>query len=158
MAESGTYVGSHFFPDVAHGTVYRGYRCKDLRQLTFPDAVFDLVISQDVMEHVPNPERAFAEIARVLKPGGAHVFTIPFHSDKPTVTRVRVEGERVQYLLEKHYHGNPIDSEGSLVITDWGNDIDEHIARASGMKTVIRHLQLGNRGLAGEYVFISRKE
>jgi ubiquinone/menaquinone biosynthesis C-methylase UbiE len=41
--------------------------------LPFPDATFDVVIMHAVLEHIPDVSRAFAEVARVLKPGG--VFT-----------------------------------------------------------------------------------
>jgi SAM-dependent methyltransferase len=34
------------------------------------DRSFDLVFADNVLEHLPEPARAFAEIARVLKPGG----------------------------------------------------------------------------------------
>lgn len=38
--------------------------------LPYDDESFDTVISFDVLEHVDDPVRAFAEIARVLRPGG----------------------------------------------------------------------------------------
>jgi SAM-dependent methyltransferase len=38
--------------------------------LPFPDASFDGVIAYDVLEHVRDPEAAFAEVARVLRPRG----------------------------------------------------------------------------------------
>ena len=45
----------------------------DVRALPFPNASFDAAYSIDVMEHLDAPglERFFAEVARVLKPGGA---------------------------------------------------------------------------------------
>ena len=42
----------------------------DLRFLPFDDATFDAVASFKVLAHVPRPERAVAELARVLRPGG----------------------------------------------------------------------------------------
>jgi SAM-dependent methyltransferase len=46
--------------------------------LDFPDHSFDLVLSANVMEHVPAPERYLRECARVLKPGGlAYIETAP---------------------------------------------------------------------------------
>ena len=54
-------------------------RHENLEKLSFPDASFDLVITRDVMEHVPDPVAAEAEIVRVLRPGGWYVFTIPFY-------------------------------------------------------------------------------
>jgi SAM-dependent methyltransferase len=46
----------------------------DVQRLTFPDASFDVVISSETMEHVRKPWIGFAEIHRVLKPGGVHCF------------------------------------------------------------------------------------
>lgn len=71
------YMPSHYFPRIPLGSIYRGFRCENLEQLTFGDETFDLTITQDVMEHVFNPEKAFQEIMRTTKSGGAHVFTTP---------------------------------------------------------------------------------
>jgi len=45
----------------------------DALALPFPDATFDLVLSQAVIEHVTDPQRYADEIVRVLRPGG-HVY------------------------------------------------------------------------------------
>lgn len=42
----------------------------DLLSLPFADGTFDLVISRGVIMITPDPPRAFAELARVTKPGG----------------------------------------------------------------------------------------
>ena len=42
----------------------------DIYQLDFVDNHFDAIFSHNVLEHVGEPERALAEMARVLKPGG----------------------------------------------------------------------------------------
>jgi SAM-dependent methyltransferase len=41
-----------------------------IEDLPFPDASFDTVLSNGVLNLVPDKSRAFAEIARVLAPGG----------------------------------------------------------------------------------------
>jgi SAM-dependent methyltransferase len=46
-------------------------RYMDARALTFPDASFDFVFSNSVFEHIDGVDKAAAEIARVLKPGGS---------------------------------------------------------------------------------------
>jgi len=43
----------------------------DVQQLPFDDASFDTVVSAWMLYHVPDVDRALAEIARVLEPGGA---------------------------------------------------------------------------------------
>ena len=45
--------------------------------LPFEDDYFDLVVSEWVLEHLKNPEKAFQEIYRVLKPDGKVVFLTP---------------------------------------------------------------------------------
>jgi hypothetical protein len=54
------YTTSFFDPSVPPGEQHpgRGYRCEDLEYLTFPDASFDLVLTQDVFEHIFRPDRA----------------------------------------------------------------------------------------------------
>lgn len=42
-----------------------------------PDDTFDFVFSNSVLEHIPDLEPVFAEVARVLKPGGIFYFTVP---------------------------------------------------------------------------------
>jgi SAM-dependent methyltransferase len=49
----------------------------DLSLLPFPDDFFDLVFSDSVIEHLPNPPGAVAEMARVVRPGGWVVVTTP---------------------------------------------------------------------------------
>jgi len=43
---------------------------RDARSLDFPDGAFDAVYSFGVLQHIPEAQRAVAEIHRVLKPGG----------------------------------------------------------------------------------------
>ena len=49
----------------------------DMRSLPFPDDSFDGAIAVHSIEHVPDPQRALAEIARVMKPGGTAVLVTP---------------------------------------------------------------------------------
>jgi SAM-dependent methyltransferase len=46
--------------------------------LPFRAGAFDCVLCTEVLEHVPQPEQAIAEIARVLRPGGRAIITTPF--------------------------------------------------------------------------------
>jgi SAM-dependent methyltransferase len=46
--------------------------------LPFPDAIFDLVLSQEVLEHVRDPFQAMREMKRVLKASGLMYCQVPF--------------------------------------------------------------------------------
>jgi len=120
------YTCSGYFWDKPFGVELRpGVWNQDCQRLSFPDARFDIVISSEIMEHVRNPWLGFREIRRVLKPGGIHVFTIPYREDRLTTPRVDISGEHDVYLLPKQYHLDPYRTEDSLVYTDFGRDLPD---------------------------------
>lgn len=53
----------------------------DATKLKYGNEEFDYVFSISVIEHIFGDDIAMKEIARVLKPGGLAIFTLPFHSD-----------------------------------------------------------------------------
>lgn len=157
------YLGTHYFPDVPPGEMHpTGYRNENLERQTFPDGHFDLVITQDVMEHIFDPAAAFQEIARTLRPGGAHIFSVPLvNKGKPSEIRAkRDKGGKVIFLKEPEYHGNPISDEGSLVTMHWGYDICDFIQESSGLCTTINYIDNVSLGIRAEYieVLVSRKK
>lgn len=108
-------------------------RHEDLTRLSFDSSSFDLVVTQDVFEHVPDYRQAFRECARVLDNGGMMVFTIPFFFDQQT-TRVRASLDtagQIEHHLPPEFHGNPVSSEGSLCFQNFGWDILDDL-KASG--------------------------
>lgn len=150
------YTASQFYSDVIPGQVHpsSGYRCENLEKLTFSESSFDLFITQDVMEHIFDPETACKEIARVLKPGGAHVFTAPL-INKARVTEVWAsrDGEgQIIYHHEPEYHGNPVDSQGSLVTMHWGYDIAGFITERAKTPTLIVMIDNIDLGIRAEYI------
>jgi ubiquinone/menaquinone biosynthesis C-methylase UbiE len=52
----------------------------DARDLKFPTHSFDMVFSFHVLEHIPEPERALAEMSRVLRPRGVYLIGTPNRS------------------------------------------------------------------------------
>lgn len=52
-------------------------RCNVDEGLPYPDASFDAVVAIEVMEHTRTPYRVLGEIARVLRPGGMLIFSVP---------------------------------------------------------------------------------
>ena len=53
------YSSSHYFPEIQPGQIKDGFRCENLEKLTFDDDTFDIFVTQDVFEHIMNPDRAF---------------------------------------------------------------------------------------------------
>ena len=155
-----SYVASDYRPDKPLGTSDNRSRNEDLQHMTFPDASFDLIVTMDVFEHLPFPEQAFREIARTLKPGGAHIFTVPCDFTANTVIRASLSSAgELTHHLPPIYHGNPIDAKGSLVFRDWGRDLPNVIRAASGMETEIVRLRDFWHGLEPVFneIYISRK-
>ena len=50
----------------------------DIQALPFRDGAFDAIKATEILEHVPDVDRALAECRRVLRPGGHLVITVPF--------------------------------------------------------------------------------
>jgi len=53
------------------------YQIEDAQNLSFETASFDLVISIDVIEHVPDSAKMMQEIGRVLKPSAKAIVSFP---------------------------------------------------------------------------------
>ncbi len=132
-------IGSEYLgPDIKPGAVVDGIRHEDCLALSFEDASFDIVISNDVLEHVADLQAALAELFRVLAPGGRLIFTVPFHYDtEKTVRRAGIENGALTHYLSPEYHGNPVADEGSLVFYDIGADIFDYLHEAGFSKVQI---------------------
>jgi SAM-dependent methyltransferase len=65
----------------------------DINKLPFDSASFDCVICSEVLEHIPEHERALQELVRVLKPQGNLVVSVP-----------RYFSERICWLISPAYY------------------------------------------------------
>lgn len=112
------YTASEYLgDDHQSGEVVNGILHQNLLKTSFEDASLDLVMSSDVFEHIPDPYKGFTEIYRILKPGGRHIFTVPFYGDRyRDEIRAMIESDgSINHLLPPAYHGDPIRPEGILV-------------------------------------------
>jgi len=151
--ECSHYIPSQFFSDHSPGSIVEGMRCENLEALTFANETIDLHITQDVLEHVFHPSKVFSEIARTLKPGGMHIFTVPLvNKSNASKRRARINNDEIMYLEPEIYHGNPIGDGRSLVTVDWGFDISQHIFDSSGLFTQLIHIDDLSRGIRAEYI------
>lgn len=85
-------------------------RCEDATQLSLGTASRDAVVAQDVLEHVPDYRAALREYARVLRPGGALVLTVPFYdASAHSVQVARPDGRGgIEFAATPEYHGDPV--------------------------------------------------
>ena len=65
-------------PAVSTHALARDIRVMSVERLEFADGEFDQVVSVHAIEHFPNLAPAFAEMARVLKPGGRMLLIYPW--------------------------------------------------------------------------------
>lgn len=124
---------------------------------------FDIIITQDVFEHIYDTDKAFREIGRTLKPGGFHVFTVPLTSKQFGTFRAaqKTDTGSVKLYAPPEIHGNPMGKGGSLLTMQWGYDIIQYIELASGMKTKVVYVESEMMGIKdAEYrdILISRKD
>lgn len=154
------YSPSQFFDDVPRGeSTTDGVRSEDLQAMTLPDESVDIFVTQDVLEHILDPNAALREIARVLSPGGMHIFTVPIFPTATTLRRAEADSDGgIRHLVEPDYHGNPL-GDGSLVIHEWGDDLVPRVEAVSGLRTTYYPVRSQLRGLRGLMldVFVSRK-
>jgi len=86
--------------------------------LPFGDASFATVVSNCVIEHIPDVDRTLSEISRVLKPGGVFATTLPsehypeFLLGATALRKVRLDRASAAYgdffnKISYHYHVDP---------------------------------------------------
>ena len=108
---------------------YSEYPEEDLMALSYSDGRFDLVLTSDTLEHVPDPRVALRETRRVLKSGGRHVLTVPLD---PRRARTRLRAG----LPEQHHGrgGGPFSlvtrQADMLAHTDFGADVPDLLREA----------------------------
>jgi len=105
--------GTHFVdlspPAVARLQARGGIaRTGEITALPYDDGRFDLVAAFDVVEHVEDDRLVFAELTRLLAPGGRLVFSVPLHPARWTVFddcvghARRYEPAALQARLDRH--------------------------------------------------------
>ena len=117
LRQSPQYAFGEYFDHVKSGDYHNGVRCIDLQNMPFADQSLDIIVTEDVLEHVADTAQAFREINRVLRSGGSLLLTVPVHEKKPTISRIGNKN-----LV---YHGDPLREAGALVMTDFGHDIPQ---------------------------------
>lgn len=97
FARAGRTIGVDMSPLSLHGaaTIYHGVAACDLTRLPWRDCSFDLVVSSDVLGHVPieGKQTAIDEIFRVVKPGGRTLHYIEAEGTDPLTRFAKADPE-----------------------------------------------------------------
>jgi SAM-dependent methyltransferase len=131
-------VGSEYLGDgVPFGSCDAdGLRNEDATRLTFDDESFELVMSFEVLEHIPDYLAALREVRRILRPGGRFYFTAPFNPwSHDHLIRAKMVDGKVVHILEPEWHGDPVRGEGILCFQQFGWELVSEL-KAGGFRSV----------------------
>lgn len=158
LKDASWYQSSSYHPDIPSGKVIQTKVSNvDLMDMPFADAIFDIILTSDVMEHVRQDELAHREIMRCLKPGGFYVFTVPY-VDGWEKNQIRIDSSSDQdiLLMEKQYHQDPLNKEGVLVYRIYGRELQDQL-EAIGFEPCFMNDPEPLLGLLTKDVFVCRK-
>ena len=131
-----------------------------MQKTHFPDDSLDYVLSSDVLEHVPHYPTALREVYRILKPGGAHIFTAPFYVHRASIENRSLHGPdgSLTHLRKPWYHGDPLRPDGVLCYNVFAIELLAEMERIGYHARLLRlhDPRLGIYGING-YVFVARK-
>lgn len=143
-------LASEYFPEAATRAANFPVPHIDICASGLPDGAFDLIVSQEVLEHVPSLDAALADMARILRPGGRLIATVPFLQNREQGVRkasLKPNGE-IDYHTEPEYHGNPVDpSGGALVFEIPAWDILDRLRSAGFSRASMRFIGSSERGI-----------
>lgn len=145
------YSSSEYFgPEYKSGEIVKGKMHQDLMALSFDSESMDIVLSSDVFEHIPYPYKAHAEVYRVLRPKGRHIFTVPFYKTRlldEHRTQIEADGNII-HTLPAMYHGDPVRPEGALVHNIFALEMLVNMAKI-GFRTNVYQIHSYWHGILG---------
>lgn len=134
---------------------------QDLCALTLAEASVDLVLCNELFEHLYDLPSALSEIHRILRPGGWLISTCPLAYDRyESIIKARHRdgatpgvAAEAELLTEPEFHGDPVAPEqGSLVYQIPGWELLDQ-ARAAGLTDVhFRWLAAPSYGVVGQEI------
>jgi SAM-dependent methyltransferase len=146
---------SEFMPGRAFGEVFDGVRNEDVQRLTFADNSFDVVTSNQVLEHVPDDLLAFRECHRVLVPGGALIFTVPLYDTPSSVQLARLDANgAIEWIGTPEYHDSRLGGPRSAPAF-WRhsqNDIADRVKSAGFKSAAVEAVEMA-RGVPVQVVY-----
>lgn len=99
-------------------------KVEDITNISFEDDTFDLIICNQVLEHVIQDEKSIRELARVLRKNGRCLITVPIDDNNPTLCEewINTTALRIKFYGEDNH------------VRMYGNDFDKVLLK-NGLKS-----------------------
>lgn len=147
------YFGSQY----RSGEVVNGILHQDLQQTSFADESFDIILSAEIFEHIPDAPRAEAEVVRLLKPGGVYCFTVPINpnAQHDDIRAEVAEDGTLIHHAPPEFHGDPVRPEEGILVFRLFSHRDLE-ARFTGMGCEFASYRLWSRtfGILGQNAMV----
>lgn len=151
-------IGSEYLPDPADPR-RQSIPHQDLCALSFSDGHVDLVVCNELFEHLNDLPAGLREIARILRPGGRLLATFPFaYNRRDTIVKARHRpgatpgvSTEADVIGTPEFHGNPVDPhQGSLVYQIPGWDLLDQALAAGLSDPTIHWIAAPSYGVVGQ--------
>jgi SAM-dependent methyltransferase len=111
------FVGLEYAPAAAAEKALWPVPAVDITRSPFPDVAFDFVLTNEVLESIPDLMAGLQNTARILAPSGQLIGTFPFHDQAETrAIHARLTPAGIEHLCPPEYHGNPVDPAGGSLV------------------------------------------
>ncbi len=141
------------YVDQNSSLVGQPFHQQDICALTYSSSSFDLVVCNEVLEHVYDLEAALSELVRILRPGGKLLVTVPFaFGQMATIHKAKwnPELQQPELLCDPDIHGDPLrPDEGSLVYRIPGWEILEQLKDAGFQASAFHLISSWKFGILG---------
>jgi SAM-dependent methyltransferase len=152
------YLGTEFAHDEVQKAELFPIPHGDVCHSEFKSSTFDVIVSCEILEHVPSIDEALSESARILVDGGRFIGTMPFFYCRQDSQRfATMEDGKIKQLIEPPiYHGDPMDPDGGVLVFEIpGWDLLDRARRSGFSHAAMRFICEQNKGiiatsLAGE--------
>lgn len=141
------------------------FRVMDAQDMDLPDAIFDFVLSRNVLWNLPEPERAYREMFRVLRPGGTlglldgnyYLKREGRRDDRRPVDDIhqRFNTDGVDFsIMERISHDLPL---SSIERPAWDAGVLSTIGCCSDFRVLLPERERADGGVPGAFAIIARK-
>jgi SAM-dependent methyltransferase len=112
------FYSEYFGDEYKSGELVNGIPHQDLQATSYGDEAFDIILTTDVFEHIPDALKAEREVVRILKKNGIYCFSVPVggYYEKDIVLADLDEHGQIRYYAEPQYHGDPVRPEEGILV------------------------------------------